>query len=108
MAERRDDEARRDDERRPLTAEDEAFHRAVVARERRARKAKEEGDRTLRYGFGSFGAIGWSIVVPSLIGIFVGLWLDRRFETGMRFTLSLFVLGLFVGIINVWKWMNAE
>ena len=25
------------------------------------------------------GALGWTIVVPTLIGIFAGRWLDRQF-----------------------------
>lgn len=84
------------------------FHRHVDAKRSRSERARREGDRTLRTGWGAFGVVGWSIVVPALAGVGVGMWLDARVGGGIRFTLSLLVLGLVLGMVNVWKWMNTE
>lgn len=102
------DGSRPEDTRQKLVADQQTFHHEVAAKEKRARRAREEGDRTLKYGLRAFGMLGWSIVVPTLLGVAVGLWLDQRFGTGIRFTLSLLVGGLILGMINAWKWMNAE
>jgi F0F1-ATPase subunit, putative len=66
------------------------------------------GDRTLRHGLRAFGSIGWSIVIPTLLGIAFGGWLDRRFGGGLRYTLSFMVAGLIIGFANAWKWMQSE
>lgn len=97
-----------DDDGRTLRRERADFHREVAAKGRRAERARQEGDRTLRTGWGAFGVVGWSIVVPTLLGVGIGVWLDGRVGGGIRFTLSLLVLGLVLGMVNVWNWMNTE
>lgn len=94
--------------RRGVEEEREQFYREVERQEERSRIAREEGDRTIRHGFSSFGVVGWSIVVPTLLGIVVGAWLDSRADGGIRFTLSFMAFGLIVGIVNVWKWLHRE
>jgi ATP synthase protein I len=54
------------------------------------------------------GALGWTIVLPILIGIFAGRWLDRHFNSGIFWTLGLLVLGLAVGCTFAWKRMHSE
>lgn len=99
-----------DPDRSRLLEEEERrkFHAEIVAKEKRVRRARVEGDRTLRWGYGAFGTVGWSIAVPTLIGTVIGLALDRRFGSGVRYTLSCLIAGIVIGMINVWKWMNAE
>ncbi|REJ31927.1 MAG: ATP synthase subunit [Bacillota bacterium] len=92
----------------PVEKEREEFHREVERKEERARKAREAGDRTLQYGLGVFGVVGWSIVVPTLIGVAVGAWLDARTGGGIRYTLSLMSAGLILGLVNVWNWMQKR
>lgn len=94
--------------REKLKAERELFLEEVEAKGERSRKARAEGDRTLRAGLGAFGMVGWSIAVPMLLGMVLGLWIDGRTGGGVRYTLSLLVLGLIVGAVNVWNWMNSK
>jgi len=52
------------------------------------------------------GALGWTIVTPTLIGIFVGRWLDRSFGSGIFWTLGLLFAGLATGCSMAWKRMH--
>jgi Putative F0F1-ATPase subunit Ca2+/Mg2+ transporter len=37
--------------------------------------------------FGQIGILGWTIIVPTLLCLFLGRWLDRIFGTGIFFSL---------------------
>jgi ATP synthase protein I len=47
--------------------------------------------------------VGWSIALPAVLGTFLGLRLDLRFETGVRFTLMLLVAGVMLGSAIAWR-----
>ena len=53
------------------------------------------------------GVLGWIIVVPMLIGVFVGRWLDQMFSSGLFWTAPLLMLGLALGCWSAWKWMKS-
>ena len=52
---------------------DEAVERGSARRARWQR----EGERSIGQNLAMIGALGWTIVTPTLIGIFAGRWLDR-------------------------------
>ncbi len=54
------------------------------------------------------GTLGWTVVVPALLGVFVGRWLDRRFGTGVFWSLGLLVAGLAFGCSLAWKRIHSE
>jgi ATP synthase protein I len=82
--------------------------RAVrTRRERRARFARE-GEPGIGRNLAMIGVLGWTIVTPTLAGIFLGRWLDRRFASGIFWTLGLMVAGLAVGCWLAWKRMHVE
>ena len=68
---------------------------------------REKGESFWSY-VGLIGTIGWSVVVPMLLGAVLGLWLDRKFETGSRWTLGLLVFGLSIGCLNAWRTITKE
>jgi ATP synthase protein I len=78
-----------------------------IRRERRARWQRE-GERPIGQNLAMIGALGWTIVVPALAGIFAGRWLDRRFESGIFWTLSLLTAGLTLGCTLAWKRIKSE
>jgi ATP synthase protein I len=53
------------------------------------------------------GVLGWIIVVPMLIGVFVGRWLDQDFHSGLFWTAPLLMLGAGLGCWSAWKWMKS-
>jgi len=72
----------------------------------RAREARENPEPSLASRLGQIGILGWTIVMPALIGLFVGRWLDRTFATGIFFSAPLLILGVVFGYWSAWKWMH--
>ena len=89
-------------------AESNRLEQAVrTRRERRARWARE-GEHSIGRNLALIGVLGWTIVIPTLIGIFVGRQLDRAFATGIFWTLGLLVAGLAIGCTLAWKRINRQ
>jgi len=61
-------------ERRRKIIED--LEKQVGAKESRKMKGRREKDRSIWFGLGMFGLIGWSVAIPTLIGVAVGIWID--------------------------------
>lgn len=78
---------------------------AKAARKLRARRNKAKG---VWFGLGMMGLVGWSIVVPTLLGAVLGLWLDREHPGGRAWTLALLMAGLSIGCLNAWYWVARE
>lgn len=86
----------------------EPLDKAVKTRQERRARWQREGERSLGQNLAMIGALGWTIVTPTLIGIFAGRWLDRQFASGIFWTLGLLVLGLALGCTLAWKRMYRE
>jgi ATP synthase protein I len=71
-------------------------------------KARKEGDRTMWFGLGAMGVVGWSVSVPTVLGVALGTWLDRRSDADISWTLTLMVAGLVLGCLNAWWWIERE
>ncbi|WP_050524692.1 AtpZ/AtpI family protein [Pseudorhodobacter wandonensis] len=80
-----------------------------IARHAARMQAKRDnpGPSPLR-GIGMFGAIGWSIVVPTVGGAFLGHWLDRVAPQGFSWTIALILGGVVLGAILAAGWINKE
>jgi len=74
----------------------------------RERQAKEEPEPSLGSRLGQIGILGWTIVVPTLLGLVIGHWLDRHFHTGVFFSAPLLMVGAAVGLWSAWKWMHRQ
>ena len=72
----------------------------VGTRAARKLKARRNGHPGVWFGLGMMGLIGWSIVVPTLLGAGLGVWLDRSYPGGRSWTLALLVGGLAAGCLN--------
>jgi ATP synthase protein I len=90
-----------------MTAGDpERLDEAVRRRRERQARGRREGEWSIGQNLGLIGVVGWTIVTPTLIGVFTGRWLDRQFGSGIFWTLGLLVLGLAVGCALAWKRMH--
>jgi ATP synthase protein I len=54
------------------------------------------------------GIVGWSIGTPTLLGVFLGRWLDKRHPGGRSWTLTLLFAGLCLGCAAAWHWITGE
>lgn len=80
----------------------------VGAKAARKLRARSHAGRGVWFGFGMMGLIGWSVVVPTLLGAGLGLWLDKHYPGGRSWTLALLVAGLVIGCANAWLWVSKE
>jgi ATP synthase protein I len=89
-------------------ADGTAFSREVGAKAARKLKARRNSTQGVWLGLGMMGLIGWSVVVPTLLGAALGIWLDNRHPGKHSWTLALLVAGLVIGCLNAWRWVSKE
>jgi ATP synthase protein I len=87
----RHEEARRPDPRVRLQRDLDRYRR------------REPGSRSFWRSLGVIGSVGWPLAATTVGGALAGRWLDARWQTGMRFTLTLLVAGTVVGAVIVWR-----
>ena len=87
--------------------QNEHLKRLIGRKAARKMVARKES-KSVWFGLGMFGLIGWSVVIPTLLGLAFGIWLDNRFDHEISWTLTLFFAGLVLGCLNAWQWMNRE
>jgi ATP synthase protein I len=85
-----------------------AFSQEVSAKAARKLKARRNSTQGVWFGLGMMGLIGWSVVVPTLLGAALGVWLDNRHKGSYSWTLMLLIIGLVIGCLNAWHWVTKE
>ncbi|MBC7395526.1 MAG: AtpZ/AtpI family protein [Variovorax sp.] len=76
-------------------------------RSERHRKSQAEGEPSVGRRLAQIGVLGWMIVTPTLLGVFLGRWLDGKFSSGVFCTAPLLLAGLGLGCWSSWKWMKS-
>jgi len=76
--------------------------------QRKLRARRNAATQGVWFGLGMMGLIGWSVVVPTLLGAALGSWLDERHPGAHSWTLALLVAGLCIGCLNAWHWVAKE
>ncbi len=81
----------------------------TVRRQRQRQQVwMREGAPSMARFVGQIGVLGWIVVAPALIGLFVGRWLDRTFGTGIFWSAPLMLIGIVVGCWSAWRWMHKQ
>lgn len=80
----------------------------VGAKAQRHLRARGKARGSVWFGLGAFGVIGWSIAVPTLAGIALGLWIDVTWPGRFSWTLALMLAGVTLGAFNAWYWISQE
>lgn len=57
---------------------------------------------------GILSSIGWAILVPTLLGFSVGLWIDTMYPSGFHWTSLMLPVGLFLGCLNAGYWFRQD
>lgn len=85
----------------------QSFSRAVATQVQRKLQARRSASHFWP-GLGLLGLIGWSICLPTLLGAWLGRWLDARHPGTHAWTLALLVAGLCLGCANAAHWISRE
>ena len=72
----------------------------------RMKESESNPEPSLGARLGQIGILGWTIVVPTLVALVLGRWLDRIFATGIFFSAPLIMVGAGIGFWSAWKWMH--
>jgi ATP synthase protein I len=89
-------------------SEETAFAAEVGTKAARKLRALRDGDQGVWFGLGMSGLIGWSIALPTLVGVLLGVWLDQRYPQAFSWTLTLLFAGLIIGCFNAWHWVAQQ
>jgi len=84
------------------------FSQKIGANATRKLKARRNSAQGVWFGLGMMGLIGWSVVVPTLLGAALGHWLDTYHSGKHPWTLALLIAGLAIGCLNAWHWVAKE
>ena len=87
--------------------EQDPLVRGVRLNAERQSRWLSEGEPSVSRRLAQIGVLGWLVVVPMLIGVLAGRWLDRWLDSGLLCTAPLLFLGLALGCWSGWKWMNT-
>lgn len=60
------------------------------------------------FGLGMFGIIGWSVSIPTIMGVALGVFLDKKFTQSFSWTLTLLFAGIIMGSFNAWHWIKEK
>ena len=84
-----------------------SFQRQISTKSDRKVKARKEGN-SIWFGLGMFGMVGWSVAIPALLGVGLGVWIDTHIQSKYSWTLMLLVIGVALGCLNAWYWIGKE
>lgn len=93
-------------DKKDLSPEDELVKK-IKSDTRKKIKAQSES-KEIMFGLGLFGIVGWSIAIPTLLGIALGVFLDERFNHSFSWTLTLLFAGIMMGCFNAWHWIKEK
>jgi ATP synthase protein I len=85
-----------------------AYSREVGVKAARKIQARRNPTPGIWFGLGMMGLVGWSVVVPTLLGAALGIWLDDHHPDSHSWTLALLVAGLTIGCLNAWYWVAQQ
>ncbi len=91
----------------PPLEEQDPLIASVRLRGARQSRWLRDGEASVARRLAQIGVLGWISVIPMLITIFAGRWLDRRYDTGIFWTAPLLMLGTALGCWSAWRWIKS-
>ena len=100
----------RDRLRRRLVEVDREIRRRERAIGKKAGRRIEarRRDDDIWFWLGMLGLVGWSVAIPTIAGVALGLWLERVAPASFSWVLTMLVVGLALGLFNAWMWVSRE
>ena len=75
---------------------------------RRAEQNARDPEPSLGRRLGQIGVLGWTTILPILLGLFIGAALDRWLGSGITIAAALTMLGAARGLWLAFKWMGEQ
>ncbi len=75
---------------------------------RKIKARKEKEDKSVWFGLGMFGLVGWAVSIPTLLFLAIGIWIDSMYESQYSWTLMFLIIGVILGCLNAWFWVKKE
>ncbi|MGD1944035.1 MAG: AtpZ/AtpI family protein [Leptolyngbyaceae cyanobacterium] len=93
--------------RPPHRPDRHSFVDHISEKARRKLKARQTG-KQVWFALGMFGMVGWAVALPTLMGVALGVWIDRQVASQYSWTLMLLAVGVALGCWNAWYWVTKE
>jgi ATP synthase protein I len=97
-----------EDHRSNIAHDETRFSRQVGAQAARKLNARRVAPKSVWFGLGMSGLVGWSVTIPTVIGAALGIWVDKQFTSRYSWTLMFLLMGLIIGCLNAWLWVQSE
>jgi ATP synthase protein I len=68
---------------------------------------KEDTRKYLRE-LATASSIGFQVVFAIFIGLFIGVWLDKVFDTGHKLSLVFLLMGVAAGFLNYYRYARQQ
>lgn len=94
----------RDDDKEP----EEAMRDSVRRRKEQISRFEKSRPQSIAEYLSLIGSLGWLVIAPILIGIFVGRWLDRLMGLQIFWSATLVLVGAVAGSWLAWKKVQSE
>lgn len=88
--------------------ERKSFGEQIGQKATRKISAQSNDQRSVWFGLGMFGMVGWSLAVPTLLGALFGMWLDKNYAQSFSWSLTFLILGLVLGAMVAAHWITNE
>ena len=90
-----------------LSPSAERMIQQVGSKQERIKRARSQQNRTWS-SIAILGVVGWSVAVPTLLGVAMGAWIDHHWPSRFSWTLMLLVAGLVLGCLNAWLRVRGD
>jgi ATP synthase protein I len=84
------------------------LERRIARKEQRKLWARRHENERVWFGLGTFGLVGWSVTIPTLLALALGIWIDTTWPSRYSWTLMLLISGILLGCWNAWYWISQE
>jgi ATP synthase protein I len=91
-----------------MSRREDSESETIARKAQRMERARKRTVPSAWYGLGMFGLVGWSVAVPVVAGVALGLWIDARWPGRISWTLTLLIAGALLGAANAWYWIQRE
>ncbi len=86
----------------------EELSQQVKRKEARRIKGRQDKRHGMYFGLGMFGLVGWSVAIPTFLGLAAGIWIDHTWPSRFSWTLMGLLGGVILGCYNAWYWVSKE